>query len=141
MKSLNRITIIGNLTRDPELKQTPSGASVCSFSVATNRDWKDSTGAEKSETMYHRVIAWSKLAEIIPMFARKGSRIYVDGRMVYRQYKDKTGADRFIAEIIANDVIGLEKKPTTAAATTEDQTVDLSQFTVTPEEGGVPEPQ
>jgi len=102
--------LIGNLTRDPELKKTTSGASVCSFSVATNRDWTDSAGNAKSEVMFHRIIAWSKLAEIIPQFTRKGSRIYVEGRIIYREYKDKEGNDKYVTEIVANDVIGLSSK-------------------------------
>ena len=135
--------IIGQLTRDPELKKTTSGASVCTFSVATNRDWTDSTGKAKSEVMFHRVIAWAKLAEIIPLFARKGGRIYVEGRIIYREYKDKTGVDRFITEIVANDVIGLSSKPETTASPTGTNMSDFPDKKVEAkeEELNIPEPK
>ena len=131
--------LIGNLTRDPELKKTTSGSSVCSFSVATNRDWVDSTGNAKSEVMFHRVIAWSKLAEIIPQFTRKGSRIYVEGRIIYREYKDKEGNDKYVTEIVANDVIGLSSKKEnedSAIADTKVTTQEPKQ-----EELEIPEPK
>ena len=142
MKNLNKVMLIGNLTRDPELKKTNSGSSVCTFSVATNRDWTDSTGNAKSEVMFHRIIAWSKLAEIIPQFTRKGSRIYVEGRIIYREYKDKEGNDRYITEIVASDVIGLSTKKDNEDAATN----DMKDFPDKPEEPkteevDIPEPK
>ena len=109
-RSLNKVLLIGNLTRDPELKYTPNGSAVCTFSIATNREWKDSQGQEKAETMFHRIVAWSKLAEIIPQFTMKGSKVFVEGRIVNRTWKDKTGLDHYITEIVANEVIVLDNK-------------------------------
>jgi len=109
-RSLNKVLLIGNLTRDAELKYTPNGSAVCQFSVATNREWKDSQGQEKSETMFHRIVAWSKLAEIIPQFTMKGSKVFVEGRIVNRTWKDKAGVDHYITEIVANEVIVLDNK-------------------------------
>jgi single-strand DNA-binding protein len=120
-RSLNKVLLIGNLTRDPELKYTPNGSAVCQFSVATNREWKDSQGQEKSETMFHRVVAWSKLAEIIPQFTMKGSKVFVEGRIVNRTWKDKTGVDHYITEIVANEVIVLDNKKREQATNTEVQ--------------------
>jgi len=109
-RSLNKVLLIGNLTRDAELKYTPNGSAVCTFSIATNREWKDSQGQEKAETMFHRIVAWSKLAEIIPQFTMKGSKVFVEGRIVNRTWKDKTGLDHYITEIVANEVIVLDNK-------------------------------
>ena len=109
-RSLNKVLLIGNLTRDAELKYTPNGSAVCQFSVATNREWKDSQGQEKSETMFHRIVAWSKLAEIIPQFTMKGSKVFVEGRIVNRTWKDKAGVDHYITEIVANEVIALDSR-------------------------------
>jgi single-strand DNA-binding protein len=118
-RSLNKVLLIGNLTRDPELKYTPNGSAVCQFSVATNREWKDSQGQEKSETMFHRVVAWSKLAEIIPQFTMKGSKVFVEGRIVNRPWKDKAGVDHYITEIVANEVIVLDNKKRAQATDNE----------------------
>ena len=109
-RSLNKVLLIGNLTRDVELKYTPNGSAVCTFSIATNREWKDSQGQEKAETMFHRIVAWSKLAEIIPQFTMKGSKVFVEGRIVNRTWKDKAGVDHYITEIVANEVIVLDNR-------------------------------
>ena len=90
-RSLNRVILIGNLTRDPELKYTPSGTAVCSFGVATNRSWKTADGETKEETQYHRIVAWQKLAELCGKLLTKGRKIYLEGRLVYRTF---TGRDR-----------------------------------------------
>lgn len=104
-RSLNRIIIIGNLTRDPELKYTPSGTAVCTFGVATNRSWTTAEGQIKEETQFHRVVAWQKLAELCGKLLTKGRRIFLEGRMTYRNFTGKDGQPRTIAEIVLDDFI------------------------------------
>jgi single-strand DNA-binding protein len=112
MKNLNKATLIGNVVKDPELKYTPQGTAVVSFSVATNRDWKDAAGAKKEEATFHRVTAWSKLAEIISQYVVKGSKVYLEGRISNRTWKDKDGADHYMTEIVADELILLDNKKT-----------------------------
>jgi len=113
-RSLNRIVLIGNLTRDPELKYTPTGTAICTFSVATNRNWTSSDGQVKEEVQYHRIVAWQKLAELCGKLLNKGRKVFVEGRMTYRTYTGKDGVQRTIAEIVLDDfiVFGEGKKTT-----------------------------
>lgn len=92
--------IYGNLTRDPELKALPSGASVTSFSVATNRTWKDKTGAKQEAVDYHNVVAYDKPAELIHQYLKKGQPIYVEGRINTRSWDDKDGTKKYRTEIV-----------------------------------------
>ncbi len=113
-RSLNRITLIGNLTRDPELKYTPAGTAVCTFSIATNRSWTTAEGQIKEETQYHRVVAWQKLAELCGKLLNKGRKVYAEGRMTYRTFTGKDGQQRTMSEIVLDDfiVFGDAKKTT-----------------------------
>lgn len=104
-RSLNRIVLIGNLTRDPELKYTPTGTAVCTFSIATNRSWTSNDGQAKEEVQYHRVVAWQKLAELCGKLLNKGRKVFAEGRMTYRTYTGKDGILRTIAEIVLDDFI------------------------------------
>lgn len=104
-RSLNRIILIGNLTRDPELKYTPAGTAVCTFGVATNRSWTTNDGQTKEETQFHRVVAWQKLAELCGKLLTKGRKIYMEGRMTYRTFVGKDSVQRTIAEIVLDDFI------------------------------------
>lgn len=104
-RSLNRIVLIGNLTRDPELKYTPAGTAVCTFSIATNRSWTSSDGQIKEEVQYHRVVAWQKLAELCGKLLNKGRKVFAEGRMTYRTFTGKDGIQRTIAEIVLDDFI------------------------------------
>lgn len=100
---LNKAIIIGNLTRDPELRALPSGIKVCSFSVATNRVWKDKNGARQEGTDYHNVVVFGRQAETVAQFMKKGSSILVEGRMQTRSWDDKgTGEKKYRTEIIAD---------------------------------------
>lgn len=110
-KSLNEAAIIGNLTRDPELKVTEKGTSVCTFAVATNRDWKTSTGEAKEETEFHRVVAWEKLAELCQQLLAKGTRVYIKGRIQTKKFTAADGVERESTEIVANDMIVLSQRP------------------------------
>lgn len=109
--SLNRVTILGNVTRDPETRTTNSGQSVVSFSVATSRRWKDQTSGElKEATEFHNIVAWAKLATTVSSYVRKGSKLYVEGRLQTRSWDDPSGVKKYRTEIIADNVILLDKK-------------------------------
>jgi single-strand DNA-binding protein len=118
MKSLNKASLIGNTTKDPELKYTPSGTAVCTFSIATNREWKDATGVKKEEATFHRIVAWSKLAEIISQYVVKGSKVYIEGRISNRTWKDQAGVDHYMTEIVADELILLDSKKSGPAVAT-----------------------
>lgn len=104
-RSLNRVVLIGNLTRDPELKYTPAGTAVCTFGVATNRSWTTTDGQTKEETQFHRIVAWQKLAELCGKLLSKGRKVFCEGRITYRTFTGKDGLQRTIAEIVLDDFI------------------------------------
>ena len=104
-RSLNRVLLIGNLTRDPELKYTPAGTAVCTFGVATNRSWTTADGQTKEEAQYHRIVAWQKLAELCGKLLTKGRKVYLEGRLTYRTFTGKDNVQRTIAEIVLDDFI------------------------------------
>lgn len=107
MISLNRAQILGRLTRDPELRYTPSGKSVANFGVATNRRFKNAEGTVQDQTEFHDVVAWGKLAEISHQFLHKGEPVYIDGRLQTRSWDAPDGAKRQKTEIVAENVIAL----------------------------------
>ncbi len=105
MASVNKVILIGNLGRDPELKSLPSGQPVANFSIATSEKWKDkSTGETKEQTEWHNIIMFGKLAEIAGQYLKKGSSVFIEGRLQTRKWQDKTGQDRYTTEIIANEM-------------------------------------
>lgn len=110
MISLNKATILGNSTRDPELKYTPNGQAVCNFSVATNRRFKNTAGDLQEDTQYHDVVAWGKLAEVIAQIVKKGSKIYVEGRLQTHQWDAPDGSKRSRTEIVLDQFIPLTPK-------------------------------
>lgn len=109
-KSLNRVQLIGNLTRDPELRYTPNGTAVCSFGLATNRSWTTDTGERRDEAEFHRIVSWSKLAELCSQFLVKGRKVYVEGRLATRSWTGQDGAQRSATEIVIDDMILLDAK-------------------------------
>ncbi|MBI3006334.1 MAG: single-stranded DNA-binding protein [Ignavibacteriales bacterium] len=109
-RSVNRVTLIGNLGKDPELRYTSSGVAVASFSLATNESWKDPDGNIQERTQWHNLIAWRKLAEICGEFLKKGSKIYAEGRLQYRNYDDKNGVKRFVTEIVIDEMVMLDSR-------------------------------
>ena len=119
-RSYNRIELIGNLTHDPELRQTPKGTPVCGFTLATDRSWKDEQGEKHEESAFHRIVAWKGLAEQCAKLLRKGRKVFVAGRLNYRSY-ERDGTQVPVAEIIIDDMIVLDDKrvgtTTTDAAT------------------------
>lgn len=100
---LNKTQIIGNLTRDPELKALPSGSKVCNISVATNRTWKDSNGAKQEAVDYHNIVIFGKMGETIAQWFVKGQQIYIEGRLSTRSWEDKEGKKQYRTEIIAEN--------------------------------------
>lgn len=106
-RSLNRVTLIGNLTRDPELKYTPQGTAVCTFSIATNREWTDSSGAKQEGVEFHRIVAWGKLGEICSQLLVKGQKAFVEGRLQTRAWKTQDGSDRQVTEVVIEEMIAL----------------------------------
>lgn len=111
MRDLNKVMIIGNMTRDPEIKTIPSGQSVASFSVATNRSWNNNSGELQKAVEYTDVVAWGKLAEIAGQILKKGRRVYIEGRLQTRNWEGQDGAKRYKTEVIASDLIVLDKPP------------------------------
>jgi single-strand DNA-binding protein len=109
-RSLNKVTLIGNLTRDPELRYTPQGTAVCTFSVATNRQWATESGEKKEDVEFHRVVAWNKLAEICSQLLTKGRKVYVEGRLQTRSWTGQDGAQRTTTEIVISDMIVLDSR-------------------------------
>lgn len=107
--SLNKVMLIGNLTRDPEAKTTPSGQQVTSFSVATNRAWTSPSGEKQERSEFHNIVAWGKLAEIASKYLAKGRRVYVDGRLQTRDWTGQDGVKRYRTEIIAENFIMLDR--------------------------------
>jgi len=108
-KSLNKVLLIGNLGKDPELSYTASGIAVAKFSIATNERWKDAEGNVQERTEWHNIIAWRKLAEICGQYLKKGSKVYLEGKLQTRSWDDKnTGAKRYATEVIADDLIMLD---------------------------------
>ncbi len=102
--TLNRVMLIGRLGADPQLKYTSSGRANVNFNLATNASWKDSDGNQQEKTDWHRIVAWGKLAEIIGEFLKKGSNVYIEGRLQTRSYDDQNGVKRYITEVVASDL-------------------------------------
>ena len=104
-KGINKVTIVGNLGQDPETKALPSGSYVTNISVPTSESWKDKqTGQQQERTEWHRIVFFNRLAEIASQYLKKGSQVYIEGRLQTRKWQDKNGQDRYSTEIIANEM-------------------------------------
>ncbi len=101
----NKVTLIGNLGQDPEIKTTETGKKVTHFTLATNDGYKNADGQKVSETTWHNIVAWNGLAETASKFLKKGKEVAVEGRIVYRTYEDKNGVTKNITEIVLNDLL------------------------------------
>ena len=105
-KSVNKVILVGNLGKDPEIKYTPSGVPVAKFSLATNERYKDKAGEWQERTEWHNIVAWQRLAEIIGEYVKKGSKIYIEGRLQTSSWEDKqSGEKKYKTEIVANDLV------------------------------------
>ncbi len=102
--NLNKVILIGRVTTDIEMRSTPSGQSVCTFSLATNRTWKDKSGQKQEESQFHRIVLWQKLAEIASQFLSKGALVMIEGRIQNRSWEDKSGVKRYTTEIIGENM-------------------------------------
>lgn len=114
--NLNKAMIIGNATQDPELRTTPSGTSVTNFGVATNMIWTDQSGQKQEKVEFHNVVAWRRLAEICGQYLRKGSKVYIEGRLETRSWEDNSGHKNYRTEIIADNMIMLDRKSNAGSA-------------------------
>ena len=108
--NLNKAMIIGNLTRDPEMRNTPSGQNVASFSIATNLVWTDQSGQQQKKTEFHNIIAWRKLADICSKYLHKGSKVFIEGRLQTTDWTGQDGVKRYRTEIVAENMIMLDNK-------------------------------
>jgi single-strand DNA-binding protein len=110
MASYNKVLLMGNLTRDPELRYTPTGAAVCTIGLATNRQWTTESGEKKDEAEFHRLVAWNKLAEICSQLLKKGRKVYFEGRLQTRSWTGQDGAQKTTTEIVVSDMIILDSR-------------------------------
>ena len=136
-RSLNKVQLIGNLTRDPEMRYTPQGTAVCTFGVATNRQWTTEAGEKRDEADFHNVVAWNKLAEICAQLLKKGRKVYVEGRLSTRSWQAQDGTQRSRTEVVISDMIILDKKGETAPGEAPEAVGDIeipeTQLEETPE--------
>jgi len=102
--SVNKVILVGNLGKDPELRYTASGAAVATFSLATSERFKDRSGEQQEKTEWHNIVAWRQLAEICGKYLQKGRQVYIEGRIQYRSYDDRDGNKRYITEIVADQM-------------------------------------
>lgn len=141
-RSLNSVQLIGNLTRDPELRYTPSGTPVCTIGLATNRSWTTDNGEKKEEVEYHRIVAWSKLAELCSQLLIKGTKVYVHGRLTTRSWTGQDGVQKSTTEIIIDEMIvlsGIKPREGVSETSTVGQTVHPAPVaTQAPVEAQVP---
>lgn len=129
--NLNKAFVLGNLTRDPELRQTPSGQAVCSFGIATNRFYTDSTGQKQKQAEFHNIVAWGRQAEIVGQYLKKGSSVLVEGRLQTRNWQDQQGTKHWRTEIIA-ERIQLGPKPGGGTAMQDSSASDAKEEDPTP---------
>lgn len=136
MNSLNKVQLIGNLTANPEVKETPNGQKVASFSIATNRTWKDASGMKQEQVEFHNVTAWAGLATILEQYTSKGKKIYVEGRLQTRSWDDPSGQKRYKTEIVAENIILLS-----SSGSREDSFGDAGTSGSEPSESASPAPK
>lgn len=109
--SVNKAILIGNLGKDPELRYTPGGRAVASFSLATSDNWTGADGEKKEQTIWHNIVCWGKTAELAKEYLRKGRQVYIEGRIVNRSYDDKDGNKRYVSEVVCQTMQFLGGKP------------------------------
>jgi len=127
-RGLNKVMIIGNLGRDPEMRYTPSGKPVTTFSVATSRTWNTSEGEKREETEWFNVVAWSSLAEICKQYLTKGQQVYIEGRLQTRHWDDQEGNKHTSIEIVANEMIILSERRESTESSAEQDSLDDEEF-------------
>lgn len=115
---LNKVMLIGRVTKEPEVRTLQTGQAVASFSVATNRQWTDASGQKQEKAEFHNIVAWRKLAEIVQSYVKKGMKIYVEGRMETRSWEDPQGQKKYRTEIVCDNMIMLDSKGASGSAAT-----------------------
>ena len=110
-KGVNRVTLIGHLGKDPEMRYTSSGVAVCNFSIATNDSYKNTEGERVDTTEWHNIVVWRKLAEICAEYLKKGSKVYLEGKLTHRSYDDKNGVKRYVTEVVMDEMVMLDSRP------------------------------
>ncbi len=123
-RDLNKVMVIGRLGRDPEMRYTPSGRPVTTFSVASGRSWTTSDGKKRSETEWFNVVAWGGLAEICNRYLEKGLRVYIEGRLQTRRWEDAAGVKKSATEVVASEMIMLSQRSRTSPENDDDQYED-----------------
>lgn len=132
MSSLNKVLLIGNLGRDPEIRYTTEGTPVATFSLATSESWTDKNGTKQERTEWHNIVAWARLADTCKKYLAKGRQVYVEGRLRTREYADRDGIKRRVTEVIASQILMLGPRP---------QNADTTVHAAEPIERAVPEPE
>lgn len=131
---LNKAMLIGHLGKDPELKYTPNGNAVTKFSVATTESWKGSDGKPAERTEWHNIVMWQKLAEIAAEYLKKGSKVYIEGRITTRSWDDKDGVKKYMTEIVADQMVMLSPKGSTHQAENLESIPTQNDVPQTPED-------
>jgi single-strand DNA-binding protein len=108
--SVNKVILIGNLGKDPELRYTPGGAAVVNFPIATNERWKDKSGQPQERTEWHNIVLWGRLAEVANDYLKKGSSVYIEGRLQTRSWEDRDGNKRYMTEVVGNQMQMLSRE-------------------------------
>ena len=127
-RGVNKVTLIGNLGNDPELRSTQSGSAVANITLATSESWRDKETQETKERVeWHRIIFFGRLAEVVNEYLRKGSQVYVEGRIQTRKWQDKDGNDRYTTEIVANEMQMLGSRGTNSESPTNQQSASTGQ--------------
>jgi single-strand DNA-binding protein len=111
MRGLNRVELIGNLGKDPEVQTLEGGQTVVKFSLATSETYKDRQGNNHTETEWHSIVLWNSLAQLAAKYLKKGSMVYLEGKLKYRSYEDKAGITRYLTEVVGDNLLMLDKKP------------------------------
>ncbi len=139
--NLNKAMLIGNLTRDPEMRNTPSGQNVASFSIATNLVWTDQSGQQQKKTEFHNIIAWRKLADICAKYLHKGSKVFIEGRLQTSDWSGQDGVKRYRTEIVTENMIMLDSKgaapfggPSTGSSNGSEATIEIPDENIDDEE-------
>lgn len=131
-RGINKVTLIGSLGQDPEVRHTPAGATVTTISVATSESWKDkNSGQEQSKTEWHRVVFFGKLAEIAGEYLKKGSQVYVEGKLQTRKWQDKQGQDRYTTEVVVDGFNGVMQM---LGGKSESKTIPASEYGLNPQQ-------
>lgn len=133
-KDLNKVMLIGNLTRDPEVKTTPNGQQVANFGVATNRQWKNQAGETQEQVEFHNIVVWGKLADICGQYLAKGRRAYFEGRLQTQQWEAQDGSKRSRTEVVADDMILLDSRRDSAGGGAAPQAAGTDQTPAAPSE-------